>query len=539
MSVSGYRRGSIFWALTLIAVGGLFLYHNFNPELRPWHLIAKYWPVMIIFWGLSKLMDYLQASQNPEGPSQRLFSAGEVVFLFFVLAFGSLISRMVLNPVHEWPRAFGIDIDADFLLNNYSYPETISLPAKPEIRLLVEDQGGDVEIHAGDQPAIEAVVKREIKAENEAAAKKINGALKVEIVEQAGAYVVRSNRASLPGEGRGVRMDLVLRVPKSTSADVTSRRGEVSIDGLKGEQTVTARRGDVRIAHVEGLVRIHKSGGSASARDIQGNVEVDGRGSDVEAAGVSGIVTVNGEFTGSIEFSGVGQTLRFTSSRTNMTAQKLSGRLSLERGSLDARGVDGPFEVSTRQKDVTLAEFKHSVKVSTTNGSVRLDTSTPPTQPVEVETRKGEIELALPAKSNFRIDASSRHGEVESDFSAPGLKVNQEGDSPSITGSVGQGGPSIRLTNSYGTIHLQHWGKRPSEVEGFGYPTPPKPPPPLPAPPRPPALSAKPAPASPRAPAPPSTADEKWSVAEVLRYHIRHGLLHRNISSLAGPRPSL
>ena len=298
----------------------------------------------------------------------------------------------------------------------------------------------------------------------------------MEIVAEAGTYLVRSNRASLPGQGRAVQIDLVLRVPKTTATDVTSDRGEISIEGLRGDQTVTARRGDARVGNVEGLVRIHKSGGSASLRDIAGNVEVDGRGSDIEVAGVSGVVTVNGEFTGSVEFSGVGQTLRFNSSRTNMTAQKLSGRLSLERDSIEGRGLAGPFELSTRQKDITISEFKHGIKIATTNGNVRLETRTPPTQPVEVDVRKGKIELALPEKSNFRIDASSRHGEVQSDFSAPSLRVKQGGDSASITGNFGQGGPTIRLTNSYGTISLEHWGKRPTEVERATPPAPPSPP---------------------------------------------------------------
>lgn len=518
MSTYGYHRGSIFWALTLIAVGSLFLYQNFNPELRAWHLIAKYWPVIIIFWGLSKLVDYVQASRHPESAPPRLFTGGEVFLLLVILALGSAVSRLVLRPWHEWPRAFGLDLDADFLFNPYSYQETLSVPAKQDIRLMVEDQRGDVEIRSSDKPVIEAIVKREIKAENEAAAKKINDVLKVEIVEEAGTFVVRSNRNSLPGEGRTVQIGLVLRVPKGASTDVTSERGEVSIDGLRGDQTVTARRGDVRVSNVEGLVRIHKSGGSATLRDIRGNVEVDGRGDDVEASGVTGVVTVNGEFSGNVEFSGVGQTLRFTSSRTSMTAQRLTGNLSMERGSLKARGVDGPFEISTRQKDITLAEFSHSVKVVTTNGNVRLETSTPPTQPVEVEVRKGEIELALPEKSNFRIDASSRHGEVESDFTGPGLKVNQEAESPSITGSHGQGGPAIRLTNSYGTISLQHLGKR--HAEG-GEVTPPKPP----ASPKLPALPAPPKPPTP----PPSDSDKS---ARLLRLRVDHQRVHDHIASL-------
>ena len=121
---------------------------------------------------------------------------------------------------------------------------------------------------------------------------------------------------------------------------------------------------------------------------------------------------------------------------------RLPAALRTRRGerSLEARGVDGPFEISTRHKDITLTEFRNSVNISTTNGNVRLATSVAPTQAVEVEVRKGEISLALPEKCSFRIDASSRHGEVESAFSAPSLKLNQEGDSPSITGSYGQGG---------------------------------------------------------------------------------------------------
>lgn len=490
MSAYGYRRGSIFWALTLIAVGSLFLYHNFHPEIRPWQIIAKYWPIIIIFWGLSKLIDYLQSTRHPETTPPRLFTGSEVILLFLVLIMGSLLSRIVLRPVHEWPGAFGIDIDTDFLLNSYSYTQTLSQPAQQEIRLIVEDQRGDLELHASDEPEIEAVITKDIRAANEETAKKLSDQVEVEIVEQAGAYVLRSNRASLGRDGRLVRLDLVLRVPKGASADITSERGDVSMDGLRGEQSITAQRGDVRVTNVEGLVRIHKSRGSATVREIKGNVDVEGRGRDVEASDVTGTVTVNGEFSGSVQFSNVGQTLRFNSSRTDLTAQKLSGKLNMELGSLDARGVDGPFEIATRQKDISLEEFKHSVKIATTNGNVRLQTSVAPTQAMEVDVRRGEIEVELPSRSNFQIDASSRHGEVDSDFSAPSLNVNKEGDAPSITGSYGRGGPTIRLTTTYGTIRLRREGSRqtgPTEASPGASPRQPNPP----APPSPPDASEK------------------------------------------------
>jgi DUF4097 and DUF4098 domain-containing protein YvlB len=151
-----------------------------------------------------------------------------------------------------------------------------------------------------------------------------------------------------------------------------------------------------------------------------------------------------------------------------MTAQKLTGRLNMEVGSLELSGIDGPFEISTRQKDITLTDFKHSVKITDTNGDVDLRTSTPPTHPIEVGLKKGEIELSLPPASNFQIDAASPHGEVESDFSGPSLNIVKGGDNPTISGSVGKGGPAIRLNTEYGTIRLLRLGAHPA--------TPPTPP---------------------------------------------------------------
>jgi DUF4097 and DUF4098 domain-containing protein YvlB len=258
-----------------------------------------------------------------------------------------------------------------------------------------------------------------------------------------------------------VRLDIALRVPKETSTEITAERGHVILDGLKGEQALTIRRGDVHITNIEGLVRINKAGGLTEVRDLKGSLELEGRGRDVDVAGVTGTATVNGEFSGEVQFRNIGQTLRYTSSRTDMTAQKLSGRLNMEVGTLDLNGIDGPFDISTRQKDITLTDFRHSVKIADTNGDVQLRASIPPSHPIDVALNKGEIELALPATSSFQVEAASRHGEVDCDFSGPNLKVVKQGSNPSITGSYGKGGPLIRLATEYGAIRLLHQGVRP------------------------------------------------------------------------------
>jgi DUF4097 and DUF4098 domain-containing protein YvlB len=501
MSVYTYRRGSIFWALTLIGVGAIFLWQNFDPSIHPWQLIAKFWPILIIFWGLSKLIDYVQAQAHPDTTPPPLFSGSEVVMLVLILVLGTIVSRVVLHPWQQWGWHVNDDEISNLFLNSYTYTKTFSQPVRGAPHLVLEDQRGNAEVRGADQAAIDVMAKESIRAEDESAAKKVSDDLKLELVEEAGHYLLRSNRRSLADDGRRVTLDLNLRVPKATSSEVGSERGDIVVDGLNGDQTLATQKGDVRATNVQGLVKIHKSGGSTEVRSVKGSVELDGRGDDIEVADVSDTVTVHGEFSGALQFRNVAQTLRFESLRTDMTAQKLSGRLNMEVGSLEVNGIDGPFEITTRQKDITVNEFKHSLHITNSNGQVTLETSTPPTHDIRVESKNGAVELTLPPGSNFQIEAHSRHGEVECDFTGPGLKVAREGDTPAISGSFGKGGPMIRVNTDYGAIRILRAGS---------------PPPAPPAPRTPPAR-----------PEPPGKAQTTWnhlnrrSPAAALRVHVQ------------------
>lgn len=454
MSAYHYHRGSIFWALTLIAVGGLFLYQNFNPDVHPWQLIAKFWPALIIFWGFSKLFDYIEVQRHPDLPHPSLFSGSEVVLLILILIFGTLISKVVLHPWQQWGNNFGFNHGefADMFLSSYSYTKTISVPAKPGDRITILNRQGDVEINGSDKNGIEGVIKGTVRAEDESTAKRIAGELKVDMVEQDGTYILKSNLDSLPHSGRNVRLNISLRVPHSTLSDITTDRGDLIAQSLDGDQTFTDKHGDFTAKDIHGLVRIKKEEGATQVKGVNGDVELQGSGGDVGVSDVTGTLTINGEFSGTVQIGNVAQLTRFTSTRTNLTAQKISGQLTMDLGSLDANGIGGPFQVATRQKDISLKGFKYAVKVVDVNGDVRLSPASSPKYPIEVDLRRGSIELALPASSAFQIDAHSDHGDVESNF--PGLSVSKGGDNPSITGTTGNGGPSIKLSTTYGTIRL-------------------------------------------------------------------------------------
>ena len=146
MSAYNYRRGSIFWALTLIGVGVIFLWQNFDSSIHPWQLIAKFWPILIIFWGLSKLIDYMQAHAHPDTAPPPLFSGSEVVILVLILVLGTVVSKVVLHSGSPWGWHIDDDEISNMFLNSYTYTNTFSQPVQGSPHLMLQDQRGDLEI---------------------------------------------------------------------------------------------------------------------------------------------------------------------------------------------------------------------------------------------------------------------------------------------------------------------------------------------------------------------------------------------------------
>lgn len=472
MSSYHYRRGSFFWALILIAIGVVFLLQNFNPAVHPWHVLAKYWPVLIIIWGLSKLIDYVESHLHPDSSAPPLFSASEVVILILVLVLGTLLSRVILSPWQQWRSEWGMHWNPSGwnnpFLRSYSYTRTSVRPASGKTQLVVTDRRGDVVVQAADTASINAVVKETIRAASEADAQKIHDQLKVDIAADGGRAVLQPDLAGLPNGGQNVRLDWTIRTPKTTSTEISTVHGDILISGLEGAQSLTSGHGDVHASNLAGSVRVEKSGGTAEIRQVEGDVDVTGRGGDLAISGVSGAVTVQGEFNGSVQFANLMRGVHFKSSRTDLTAGKLTGKLDMEMGSLEATGVDGALNVTTRQKDISVSGFRQGVTLVDHNGNITLRAAAPLAYPIEVDARNGDIVLELPASSRFTLNASSLHGQVSSDFTGPGLVVDSHGDAPFIKGSLGTGGPEIRLSTTYGAIHLVREGAAAAPAQSAG-----------------------------------------------------------------------
>jgi hypothetical protein len=64
--MSRKQRDNLIWGIILVLLGGIFLLENIG--LSAWRFIWKLWPLILIFWGASKLYYGLKTRNQPEKP---------------------------------------------------------------------------------------------------------------------------------------------------------------------------------------------------------------------------------------------------------------------------------------------------------------------------------------------------------------------------------------------------------------------------------------------------------------------------------------
>jgi hypothetical protein len=440
------RRRSIFTGVLLIVLGALFLWHNLRGSFLLWDLLERWWPLLLIVWGLAKLYDHLAARRTGEAPP-RTVTGGEVLLVFLVLGLAFCVG------LTEWAREHGTMGDFRWppWEQRYSFSEEVPAQSVPaDARISIRTDRGDITVHSEDAAEIRVLVKKTVTASDEGDARRRAEQVRVAVTENAGTYEVGPQ-----SQGGQVQVDLEVHVPRRAGITARTARGGVRAIGVAGSVTASAQHGDLEIRNAGGDVSAQLDRGDAHIVGAGGDVKVSGRGGQIEVADVKGEAVIQGEYYGPIRIAKVDKGARFVSRRTDLRVSQLPGRIETRSGSMDISDAAGNFSLVTREYDVALDNVAGRVHIEDREGNVKLRFSQPPREDVEVTDKSGNIELVLPAKSSFEIHAESRKGEIDSEFDDAALKPIRERDNSKLDGTRGTKGPQIHLRTSYGTIHLR------------------------------------------------------------------------------------
>jgi DUF4097 and DUF4098 domain-containing protein YvlB len=449
VSNGGRQRSSIFSGLLLIVLGILFLLARFHPDLGVWHLFWRFWPVLIILWGIAKLVDHMSA-QRAGDARPPLLTGGEAALL--VLVVFVLAGMGIYAKVRE--RHPDLNVDLDFL--NHKSNQSQELPPKTipaGSHVIVTTAMGNIVAHVGDGNDLRVSVTETAEASNESAADDLLKSLKVVIEQTRDGYAVHPvNQESDSGH---VTVDLDVTLPKNVSLAADSHHGDVSISGLAGTVNVTTQMGDIEVHDVGSDVTAQLAKGNARIDDITGSVRITGHGDEIELNAVAGDATLQGEFFGPVRIRNVTKTTHYTSQAGDLTLSHLTGLLELDSGQIDVSDVGGFAKLATHDKDIQVENVAGRLDIAGTHGDIKVTYAQPPREEINIANGTGEVDLTLPAKSSFEISAISRSGEVQSEFEAPGLQPADDNGTGRLSGKVGSAGPKIQIVTSYGTIYLR------------------------------------------------------------------------------------
>ncbi len=196
-------------------------------------------------------------------------------------------------------------------------------------------------------------------------------------------------------ERRAVTVSYEVEVPPAARVQTISESGETSVTGVDGPVSVRTQSGSIVVGRL---------GGKADVVTGSGAVRVDGTADDL--------------------------TVRTSSS--GITARDVGGglRVQTQSGAVDVSLLGrGPVHLRTGSS---------GVRVQSLGGAA------------DIETGSGRIEIGLVTGAALRLDASTGSGSIE----VTGVQVAGEVEKRRVIGTIGAGGPEVRLVSRSGSIKV-------------------------------------------------------------------------------------
>jgi hypothetical protein len=212
---------------------------------------------------------------------------------------------------------------------------------------------------------------------------------------------------------RNMSVGFMVQTPLHTACILSTSGGNLSIEGLTGNQEMHTSGGNIDINAVSGNINANTSGGNIYMEKITGLSKVSTSGGNIDGESIHG----------------------------DLFAETSGGNISLENHK-------GLAQVSTSGGNINLENMGGSVSAHTSGGNVYAKLKTI-SQKLDLETNGGFIQCELPSDIGMNLELSG--SEIETTLN------NFQGTSKSdyISGQINGGGIPVRMNCPGGTIHLK------------------------------------------------------------------------------------
>jgi DUF4097 and DUF4098 domain-containing protein YvlB len=440
------RRTSVVAPLLLIAIGALFLARNLYPEVPLMDYLARYWPFLLIVWGVLRLAEVLFWSATDKPLPRAGVSGGEWVLVVFLCIFGGSLHEF-RGPHTWWPTIGGLDMFGE----SYDFPIDGQKPASKTPRVVIDSFRGNARITGADVDTVKVTGHRSIRSLDQKGADIANQNMPFEINGDSSTITIHNNQDRISGNNVRVTADMEITVPRGASIEAHGRYGDFDITDIGGSVEIISDNAGVRLQNIGGDARVDlRRSDVVRAVGVKGLFDLKGRGQDVDLQNMEGQVTITGSYSGVIQFHNLAKPLRFMGEQTQLNIEKLPGQVRMALGDFSASNLVGPVHLSTRSRDVEISDFTNALEVSVDRGDIELRPGSTPLARMDVTTRSGDVTLSLPPNAKFDLTAGTARGDVTNDYGSP-IRSDSQGRGSELRGVV-PGGPVVNVHTDHGQV---------------------------------------------------------------------------------------
>ncbi len=273
-----------------------------------------------------------------------------------------------------------------------SFDQTVAADPRGEVD--VSNVAGSIDITGWDRPQVS------VKAN-------VSGGEKVQVTSERGHVSVRvlgEEGGSWFGGFMHGSTHLQVWVPRASELDVAAVSADVTSRGVTGAQ---------RLHSVSGDVTADLSGADNEVKTVSGDIDLHGNAQ----AGHSRVSSVSGD-------------VRFDNTAGDLDATTVSGEL------------------------VAALSPANNVHLHTTSGDITLTGRLATGATLEAQSVSGDVKLHDAAQAGYTYEVRSFSGDIDDCFGKPAERNSEFGPGKHLTGTLGQGGASVRVNTLSGDVSL-------------------------------------------------------------------------------------
>lgn len=353
-------------------------------------------------------------------------------------------------------------------------------PTRPDERLRLSTDLGNVTIHATDSGKVDYQVHLEADASQKDAEQLVKD-FKMSSAQAADGVVLKGQSSGKQCSGR-LWVTINVSVPRSYDLDVSTGGGNIVTDDVSGHASLSTMGGNITTGNIHGSAHLQTSGGHIIVKNVTGDLTAETGGGHIVAGSIGGnawLHTIGGHIrvtsvAGLAHLETGGGNVTLEHSGAQLVAETAGGQIDVGDaagivraktggGGIRLSRVSGPTNLNAPDGSIYLTQVDSAVQAATRTGGITawFVSASRHADASEFTSRGGDILVYLPKDLPVTIDARIRDGAGHHVIADPAFPLKLTYDaSPAGTrsvhaeGALNGGGELLRLRTVSGDIHV-------------------------------------------------------------------------------------